>query len=472
MSNASPTAPPPAAPQYSVDWNNVALQAITLGLDEVPVIGSILSHLLAALWPGKSQDVWGEIRQNVEQLVNQAITEDDYNQVQADLGAVTDGTGSGLAGDLNNYVCSLDPNASNYNGMEPTMTWNAAEGAFTTAQPHFQPKGSELVFLPLFAQFANMHLSLLRDGVIKGYVNEATLKTKLDEYGTYVDTQYKLGHDQRAGANKGFNYLNEYVSGMQVSVLRFRETWPYFDPTKFPPPVKVAFTDQTYFTISSQLNYPGGDYQLPGSLPLTPLTNVDVYWLQDSYDNYNLVVGTQTSYGAAQEPYSGVNDAVPPVEQPCNDGDDFCYFKQSVAVSPGNPVVAVSGVYDNAGGTYCVEFTFQDGSSTGQLPSQGGSTTSGYTTPFNIAPPKGFYLSSVWAPSDVGYYQSAADLVFGFRYTAPALDEATARALYVSSVRPVAGDPRFAPFAGAAQAQDWEGQRQQFLARMKAAASS
>jgi hypothetical protein len=39
---------PPQAPQYSVNWNNVALQAITAGLDEIPVVGGILSHLLDA----------------------------------------------------------------------------------------------------------------------------------------------------------------------------------------------------------------------------------------------------------------------------------------------------------------------------------------------------------------------------------------------------------------------------------------
>lgn len=479
MSNSSPApdaptgAPPPTATQYSVDWNNVALQAIAFGLNQVPVVGGILSALIYAFWPPSGQDVWDEIKQNVEALVEQKFDTTVFDTVQGKLGAIDQNTGSGLAGDMNNYLCALNPKSPNYNGMDPARMWGVAEGSFTTDQPDFQTTGYELLLLPLFAQFANMHLSLLRDGVERGWVEVSVLHTKIGEYTSWADEWYGKGLTARAGANKGFNYVNDYMQGMQVSVMRFRETWPYFDPTTCPPPVKVSFTNQTYFTISSQLNYPGGEYQLPSSTPDGPLTNIDVYWLQDLCDSYNLVLGTQSSYGAAQEPYYGVliNNAVPPAGTPCDpNNDSACYFKQGVGVSPDNPIVGAQGVYDNSSGTYCVDFVFQNGSSTGQIPGQ--SNQSSYVTPYNIAPPKGYYLSSVWSPSTVGYYMSAYDVVFGFRYQPPDLDEATARAFYVSSPQPVStDDPALAPFAATAASEDWEAQRQEFLLRLKQASA-
>jgi hypothetical protein len=258
---------------------------------------------------------------------------------------------------------------------------------------------------------------------------------------------------------------------MQVSVMNFRETWPYFDPTKFPPPVKVSFTNETYFTITGSLGNKGGDYDLP-SIPATPITNIDIYWLQDLCDDYNFVQGAQVGYGDTGQPYTGIliNNAPPPTNQPCDpNNDDSCYFKNSTAVSSDSPIVAVQGVYDTGGGTYCVNFIYQNGSSTGEIPSQ---NQQDYPTPYNIAPPGGYFLSSVWVPAGDGFYNSASDMVFGFRYAPPNLDQETARALYVSSLYPISpDDPRFAPFAAVAASENWEGQRQEFLSQLKGAAT-
>lgn len=470
MSDASPTIAPPAAPQYSVDWNNVALQAITTGLNQIPVVGGILAGLVFAFWPPSGQDIWDEIKQNVETLITNAVNSDDYTKAQDALGSRAED--SGLLGVLNTYLHTLTP-GTHAPDDTPAATWPGANQQFIGAQPRFQQEDIKVPLLPLFAQFANMHLMLLRDGVLQKLIDVSTLQDRIGIYTRWVDQCYNDGLQARRSANQDFNYLNQYIQFMQVNVMRFREMWPYFDPTKYPAPVKVAFYNETYFTITAQLNMPGGAYQLPASVPDAPLTDVNVYWLQDSCDAYNLVLGAQSGYGATQEPYYGVlvNNAVPPVNQPCNDGDSFCYFTQNVGVSADNPIVAVQGVFDNSAGTYCVDFVFRDGSSTGQIPGQ--NQNSGYVTSFNIAPPRGYYLSSVWAPATEGYYLSAADVVFGFRYTPPPLDEAAAHALYVSSLQPVSlDDPLFAPFAAAAASQGWEGQRQQFLSSFQGAGAS
>lgn len=466
MSNLDPIKPSQELSQYSVDWNNVGLEAITAGLDEIPVIGGILSHLVAAFWPPSGEDIWGEIKDKVEALIDQSISQDDYNRVQAELG--TAGQNSGLLGVLNNYLGSVNPDPSQNNGMKPQPTWDSANQTFTFAQSAFQQSGLELLLLPLFAQFANLHLSLLRDGVKENWIKVSELQSRINDYSQYVDNTYQKGYQSRAGANKGFNYLNEFVQAMQVSVLNFRETWPYFDPAKYPPPVKVAFTNQTYYTVTGTLGRPCADYALP-SIPAGPITNIDVYWLEDIYDNYNLLLGTQVAYAdAPEEPYTGVlvSNALPPINKPCNPNNDyFCYFKNGAAVSPDNPVVAVQGVYETTGGVYCVEFIYRNGSSTGQIP---GARQQDYPIQYKIAPPSGYYLSSVWVPPTTFFYSSAIDMVFGFRYNPPAIDQATARALYVSSLHPISqDDARFAPFAAVAASEDWEGQRQKFLSRLK-----
>lgn len=462
MSNTDPISPSQEPSQYSVDWNNVALQAITAGLDQIPVVGGLLSHLLFAFWPPSGVDLWGEIKQKVEVLINQQISTDEYNRVQSKLGSAQDS--SGLVGNLQSYLLSVSPNS---NKLDPKTTWTDAHEAFVNAQSAFQQSGIELLLLPLFAQFANMHLSLMRDGVQQGWYSADRLQFRIKNYSDYVDQQYQSGYQSRAQANQGFNYLNEYVQAMQVSVMNFRETWPYFDPTTYPPPVKAAFTNQTYFTISGSLGNQCGDYDLP-TIPATPITNIDVYWLEDLYDDYNLVLGTQVNYAGTQESYTGVliDGSLPPINKPCDpDNDYFCYFKNSTSVSADNPIVAVQGIYDTGGGTYCVDFIRQDGSSTGQIPSQ---NQQDGPTSYSITPPKGYYLSSVWVPSGDGFYNSAADMVFGFRYDPPDIDQETARALYVSSLHPISpNDPRFAPFTAVATDENWEGQRQDFISMLE-----
>jgi hypothetical protein len=219
----------------------------------------------------------------------------------------------------------------------------------------------------------------------------------------------------RSQANQGFNYVNEYVQQMQLGVLNFAATWPYFDPAKYPPPVTVTIPQLVYYTITGSLGQPCGDYTLPPP-PSSAITGINVYWVQDLCDAYNLVEGTQVSCGGSEQPYSGIliNNAPPQPTQNCDpNNDDFCYFQQPVTVDPGNPIVGVSGVYTLAGGTYSLDFAFQDGTSTGSIPSP---NQQPYPVPFSISPPPGYALASIWAPSNDAYYGSASDMVFGFRY--------------------------------------------------------
>lgn len=444
--------------QYSFDWNNAAVQVITTGLNEIPVVGGILAGLVNIFWQQSSVDIWAEIKDKVEALINQQISQDDFNRVQAVLGTVSQQ--SGLIGVLATYL----------NDRSET-NWHDANFQFIGAQGEFQQKGIELLLLPLFAQFANMHLSLLRDGATQKWGNaESELQTRIGDYTDWAQTYYQQGYNARNTANQGFNYLNQYIQGMQTSVMRFAEMWKYFDPTKYPAPVTVHFTEETYFTITGTLNMKCGNYSLPQNIPDASLTEVNVYWLQDSYDNYNFVLGTQNNYAdGTQQSYSGVSNNQPPqLSVNCDPNNDyFCYFKQSVSVSADNPIVAVNGSYNATGAVYFVDFVYKNGSSTGQIPNQNG-TTMDYAHSYTISPPEGYYLSSIWVPPVSFYYGGAEDVVFGFRYNPPPITQETARILYTGSLDPVSLDsPRFASFAEVAERQNWEEMRQQFLERLK-----
>lgn len=450
---------------YSVDWNNVALQAITAGLDEIPVVGGILSHLLEAFWPESGQDVWGEIKDQVQALINQSISSDVYSRVQAQLG--TAAQDSGMVGVLNNYLGSITP--TNNNGQDPKDTWTAANATFIGAEGVFQQSGSEVMLLPLFAQFANMHLSLLRDGVQRNWCNISELQQRITTYVNWAQQWIASGHSSRASANKGFNYVNEFDRQYQLGVGNFCEVWPYFDLSKYQPPVKnIVFTNEVYYSITETMGseYPGGNYTLAAP-PTTPITNVGVYWLEDTYDNYNLVLGTQVTYSSGAQGYTGVliNNGIPPINTPFNPNNDyFGYFVNQVSVTAGNPIVSVQGAYEATGGTYCTEFTFQNGGSTGLIPSQ---ADQDYPHNYKITPPSGYFLSSIWVPEKWSWYQAAADMVFGFQLNPLSLDGPTAKALFTSSLHGVdLTSPRFAPFAGQAVAENWEAQRQAYLKRL------
>ena len=53
------------------DWNHAAEITIFTALGMVPEVGSILSALVNIFWPSSQKDIWSEIEQQVEQLIQQ-----------------------------------------------------------------------------------------------------------------------------------------------------------------------------------------------------------------------------------------------------------------------------------------------------------------------------------------------------------------------------------------------------------------
>ncbi|QBD79663.1 hypothetical protein EPA93_28270 [Ktedonosporobacter rubrisoli] len=280
----SPELQPPAYPQggppefYSIDWNNAAKIALTTGLKFVPYVGSILGGLVSILWPSSKEDVWEDIREKVEKLIDEKIAQRTYNEIKNAL--------KGLHNNIDEYQ-----NALQYSQGNPDViseNWTTAHNLFVNDLPDFQDESYELLLLPLFAQFANLHLSLLRDGAIFGsqwgwtesYVTsiEKKLTGTIKAYQDYANRVYTEGRRNvvaQAETNprycEPFRTENKYVREMTETVLDYLEIWGYMDSTAYPVPVMFDFFRELY-------SDPCGSCDDSGSIPLLYSTPPRQVW--------------------------------------------------------------------------------------------------------------------------------------------------------------------------------------------------
>lgn len=249
------------------DWNNAAKTTIEVALGYVPGAGGILSGLVSIFWPS-GQDVWAAIRDQVEALVNQKISELVYQQVSDDL--------AGLHNVINDYLDTLTTKDND----RITAAWTSAQQIFDYSLPHFQSKGYEVLLLPLLAGFGNLYFSLLRDGVLFGAGwgwNPASLQqlqTKLTsilaDILAYVQDTFAAGKQNAsnmAGTDlrtiQPWRGINAYVRETTISVLDYSLFWPYFDPSKYPNPVQISLTRELFSDPYGTIDH--GTFNPPGA---------------------------------------------------------------------------------------------------------------------------------------------------------------------------------------------------------------
>jgi hypothetical protein len=216
--------------------------------------------IVEEMWPDpEKENVWDEIQEKVEELLNKKISDLVSRNIKDSL--------TGLQTNSAEYTQALRDSPDNLEYV--TQKFNIAKGDFNQQEPHFQAEGYELLLLPLFAQMANMHLSLIRDGCIQGknwgwsdkIVNDLKkeLTDTIDKYSKYVDTTYnkELANKKTIASNllnsndvdrytNSFNVVNGFVREMTMSVLDYRQMWPYMDISKYPNPLYVLLTREVY----------------------------------------------------------------------------------------------------------------------------------------------------------------------------------------------------------------------------------
>jgi len=271
------------------------------GLEEVPYVGTLYGLLLAELWPDDAeQDPWDEIKERVEALIDQKLSDEVYKNVTDSL--------TGLQSNSQNFFDAVsDPARS---AADKSEEFVSAKASFNVSAPHFREKGSELLLLPLLAQMANLHLTLLREGCLHckewGFTDAdrtalvKELATKLSDYVAHVDNVYEQGLRARSQPVDDFLHLatfnrkHGFVREMTMSVLDYRRVWPFMNPAKYPNPVRARLSGEIYSNAYGSLQYrqPPDD---PKPLDYREMTRIQV-WAGTKIDALKL------SYGGLEQP--------------------------------------------------------------------------------------------------------------------------------------------------------------------------
>lgn len=272
---------------------------VTTLFNYIPIVGQALSGLTQLLWPQGPDATTNSLQQMVKQAA--------YDSVSTEL----TGIGESLmgnpanpeAGAWNSEVAAWHAYCDTHGGDRSTLcvaqardtlwgAWNSLNrDVFLHDRPAFQQNTSEvsnLDLLPLYAQYENLYMSFLRDGILMHWywddrtdmnpywgnldqnVPAKSMAGELNpnnlSYGVgYTDSVYHAGLDQQPAATSDWRTRNEYIRNMTLGVLDARDTWKFEDPAAYPDPIPggVKLTRMIW-------TYPTGHMQ---SQPVVP-TNV------------------------------------------------------------------------------------------------------------------------------------------------------------------------------------------------------
>lgn len=382
-------------------FNDQLRTIIVSGLAAVPEGGWLVSGLLSLLWPETGENVWDEIEGQVEALISQKLADYEYRQVSEDL--------EGLKNVVQDYSQALKDSQGDTNYI--SEKFNVALGAFEAAKPHFMSEGYEVLLLPLLAQMANMHLSLLRDGVLfgKGWGwtdrdvsdTQAKLTAQIWEHKNYSAQWYQTGlqnlplpTDGRNLSTRRWKVQNAYVRQMTLHVLDNSFYWPYFDPAANPRGVVLPKDGVILPKLTREIysdpqgtsdDNPIGVY----APPKRKITNLSVW-------GGSLIDAVQAAYGGSWGPRMGNTSG----------GSNQPPRGWNGAIPDDNPIRVVGGQSGDV--LNAMWFRFNSGEQTNWCGGLGGG-------PFYWGP-SGHILTSVRIMGKSSYYGTADCAIFGFRY--------------------------------------------------------
>ncbi|KAM3439700.1 hypothetical protein NHJ13734_003581 [Beauveria thailandica] len=150
--------------------SQLVLSVFAVGLNAVPIIGSVLGSLAVvlgmALFPAQTVDPWEKLHERVEALIGAKLQEHQVKQLQSKI--------DGLGHNHREYASLW----RQYQKAAPDSKEKLAEMlrhvhvsflfVLRAAVPEFQVDDYAAAALPLFAQVANLHMTLLSDGFKHG----------------------------------------------------------------------------------------------------------------------------------------------------------------------------------------------------------------------------------------------------------------------------------------------------------------
>jgi delta endotoxin-like protein len=391
-----------------VDWSGDAELFVEAALSEVPAVGWLLEVLVGLLWPDQKQDVWSQVAHDVEAYVSQQLDQTVYDDVKATL--------SGLHNVTHDWLQAV---SNHKTGGTPVSysTWNTAYELYRAATDQFKRSGYEVLLLPLFTQFVNLQLGLMRDGIASGSrwgwdrVDVAQIGKDIaafiPDHTAYAQKTYVQGYEQVFAANGGgladyqncqpFKAVNAYRRRMTLHVLDFVARWPYYDANKYPNggTAEQLYLDREIYSDPHGQATDTGLIVLPWRPPTRPIAEITV-WSSTMVDSVQLVYPSMSGPdGATAKRMGNIAGGTPTVLQVAD-----------------KPVVAVSG--RSADALNALSFTFQDGTTTSQLGGGGGNPWT--ETFWNSKKNRGQILSSMYV-NGLNSAQGVCDcIVLGFKY--------------------------------------------------------
>ena len=400
-----------------MDINGPARTAVITGLAAGPLPAKFVSLMVGVLWPS-GDDVWQSMRAKVEALVNQKIADDVYHRVQLAL--------QGLKLVVNDYTTAVRDSRPD----QIYVHYVAATDLFLSEQPTFQDPLYQLLLLPLFAQFANLHLALLRDGVVNGAQWGMTAQALLDAGANLTSTVAGYTQWARDGVdiglqttNTGWSPMNRYRRQMQLDVLDHAALWPAFDPSTGYVAEGLLPDSMIYSDVVGASGVAGmNDFFGFAQSALLPHDERPIRFIS--------IWGSQSWVNSFQCTF---DEEVGPRVGELTTGDTSAPHGWSGPINwPDKPVTKVTastvevGDYDQVFYPACVQLFAGDGAAISSLCGCGpitGAVSSSFEYPGRV-------LADIWvgantrAPNEYsGYNASGASyLIFGFRFNATYAD--------------------------------------------------
>nr|AGM39663.1 DGI-11 [Bacillus thuringiensis] len=217
------------------------------------ILGKILGSVLDILWPTNTEEIWLELIDEVEELINQKIEQQVIIDAETALESVK------LNVDLYlNALAEWETRPTNEYSTE--LVYKRFTDAYNyarTSMPFFSVRTYEVSLLSVYAQAANISLLLSRDAQIYGDLwgfdehDKATFdgerKLFRAEYIDHCTKYYKVGLDRLKGSSyeSWVNY-NRYRREMTLMILDTIAAFPYYDIEEYPIEVSTQLAREVY----------------------------------------------------------------------------------------------------------------------------------------------------------------------------------------------------------------------------------
>ncbi|KUY99817.1 MULTISPECIES: insecticidal delta-endotoxin Cry8Ea1 family protein [unclassified Burkholderia] len=291
--HAAPMLPASRPNLHDPDYDPVTMfkTVLTTGLGQIPEVGWLVSGLVSLLWPSDKPDIWAQIRERVERMIDEKIDDTVYSLLKAKL--------DGLGDVLKQYLSAVKLG----DNEAIRMQFIATNTEFVGAAPQFQNEKFAWVLAPLCAMFTNLHMTLLRDAVLNGkgwgwrsdyyagIVKQAG--DTASRYGKYLDKVMADGKarlDRHAPSSPGMHntdiyaYYRPFYTKRTLLIDDFRTLLTCLDPTQHAGKVTdIPFKDvysAAYGTADdwdvSCAQMSGIGVDVPYSRPLSSIASIHV----------------------------------------------------------------------------------------------------------------------------------------------------------------------------------------------------